>query len=131
MPHLGGSGALPLCAHHAGGARICGGEDADFSDDGKRDALLARKTKTLARKLKRLVPGLDTTPEFAWTGAFGETATGLPSIGQVPDMPHCWVALGYGGNGITYSRVAADVICGALTGQPDIDAGLYDFPRPA
>ena len=112
------------------GRVICGGEDADFSDDGKRDALLARKTAALARKLKRLVPGLDTTPEFAWTGAFGETATGLPSIGQVPDMPNCWVALGYGGNGITYSRVAADVICGALTGRPDADADLYDFPRP-
>lgn len=112
------------------GRVICGGEDADFSDDGKRDAVLARKTRTLARKLKRLVPGLDVTVEFAWTGAFGETATGLPSIGQVPDMPNCWVALGYGGNGITYSRVAADVICGALTGRPDADADLYDFPRP-
>jgi glycine/D-amino acid oxidase-like deaminating enzyme len=113
------------------GRVICGGEDADFSDDGKRDALLGRKAKSLARKLKRLVPGLDVTVAFAWTGAFGETATGLPSIGQVPDMPNSWVALGYGGNGITYARVAADVICGALTGRPDIDADLYDFPRPA
>ena len=113
------------------GRVICGGEDEDFSDDGKRDALLARKTKTLTRKLQRLVPKLDATPEFAWTGAFGETSTGLPSIGGVPDMPNCWVALGYGGNGITYSRVAADVICGALTGRPDVDADLYDFPRPA
>ena len=45
-------------------------------------------------------------------------------------MPHCWAALGYGGNGITYSRIAADVIAGALTGHPDVDADLYDFEQP-
>jgi glycine/D-amino acid oxidase-like deaminating enzyme len=112
------------------GRVICGGEDEEFSDDGKRDALLARKTKTLTRKLQRLFPALDATPEFAWTGAFGTSATGLPSIGAVPGMPNTWAALGYGGNGITYSRIAADVICGALTGRPDVDADLYDFPRP-
>ena len=44
-------------------------------------------------------------------------------------MPHCWVALGYGGNGITYSRIAADVIAGALTGRPDVDADLYGFKK--
>jgi glycine/D-amino acid oxidase-like deaminating enzyme len=37
------------------------------------------------------------------------------------------VALGYGGNGITYAQIASDVIVGALTGQPDADADLYDF----
>ncbi len=42
-------------------------------------------------------------------------------------MPNCWAALGYGGNGTTYARIATDVICGALIGQPDADADLYDF----
>jgi glycine/D-amino acid oxidase-like deaminating enzyme len=42
-------------------------------------------------------------------------------------MPHCFAALGYGGNGITYSRIAADVIAGALAKRPDIDADLYGF----
>jgi glycine/D-amino acid oxidase-like deaminating enzyme len=64
---------------------------------------------------------------FAWPGSFGSSDTGLPRIGNVPDMPNCWVALGYGGNGTTYARIAADVICGALTGHPDTDADLYDF----
>ena len=109
------------------GRVICGGEDEEFSESEKRDALMTRKTATLTRKLARLFPDLDTTPEFAWTGAFGQSTTGLPIIGQVPDMPHCWVALGYGGNGITYSRIAADIICGALTGRADVDADLYDF----
>ena len=109
------------------GRIICGGEDEDFSDEEKRDALLGRKTKTLARKLGRLIRGADTTAEFAWTGSFGSSATGLPRIGRVPAMPNCWVALGYGGNGTTYSRIAAEVICGALAGKPDTDADLYDF----
>lgn len=109
------------------GRIICGGEDEDFSDEGKRDALLGRKAKTLSRKLGRLIPGANTTAAFAWTGSFGSSATGLPRIGRVPAMPNCWVALGYGGNGTTYSRIAADVICGALAGKPDVDADLYDF----
>jgi len=108
---------------------ICGGEDEDVPDEAERDALLARKTKTLVRKLGRLLPQLDTTVEFAWTGTFGETATGLPTIAPVPGMRHCWVALGYGGNGITYARIAADVICGYITGRPDVDADLYGFSR--
>jgi glycine/D-amino acid oxidase-like deaminating enzyme len=109
------------------GRVICGGEDADFSDEETRDALLKRKTKTLRLKLGRLVRSLDTNIEFAWAASFGETATGLPTIGQIPGMKNCWVALGYGGNGITYARIAADIICGALTKRPDVDADLYDF----
>jgi glycine/D-amino acid oxidase-like deaminating enzyme len=110
------------------GRVICGGEDEDFSDERKRDALLGRKTRTLRKKLGRLFPRLDTTVEFAWTGTFGQSSTGLPKIGPVPGLPNCWAALGYGGNGITYARIAADVIGGALNGRPDIDADLYDFP---
>jgi glycine/D-amino acid oxidase-like deaminating enzyme len=112
------------------GRVICGGDDEEFSDEAKRDALLRRKTRTLQRKLGRLFPRLDTTVEFAWTGSFSHSTTGLPKIGPVPGLPHCWAALGYGGNGITYARIAADIISGALTGRRDVDADLYDFsPR--
>ena len=111
------------------GRVICGGEDEDFSDEEQRDSLTETKTRTLERKLKRLLPGIDSRADFAWTGSFGQSATGLPTIGPIPRMPNCWVALGYGGNGTTYSRIAADIICGALTGGPDVDAELYGFRR--
>lgn len=111
------------------GRIICGGEDEDFVDEDKRDGLLARKTRTLQRKLGKLIPGVSTKIDFAWAGSFGQTDTGLPIIGEVPKMPNCFAALGYGGNGITYSRIAADVITGAVTGRPDCDADLYDFKR--
>ncbi len=112
----------------AEGRVICGGEDAEFSDAGNRKEWLVQKTATLQRKLHRLLPRLDPTIEFAWTGAFGETTTGLPIIGKVPRMPNCWIALGYGGNGTTYAALAADIIAGEITGHPDIDASLYHFP---
>ena len=55
--------------------------------------------------------------------------TGLPTIGEIPGHRNCWAALGYGGNGITYSRIAAEIIRSALTGEPDADADLYAFKR--
>jgi glycine/D-amino acid oxidase-like deaminating enzyme len=111
------------------GRVICGGEDEEFFDEEKRNAFVGSKTKTLERKLNRLLPGIDSRAEFAWAGSFGQTATGLPTIGPIPGMPNCWAALGYGGNGTTYSRIAADIICGALAGRPDVDANLYGFHR--
>ncbi len=111
------------------GRVICGGEDEEFADDEARDALIDRKAAAIARKLKKLMPQLDTTPEFAWAGAFGSTATGLPSIGAVPGKPHCHAVLGFGGNGITYSRIAADIVSAELDGKPDPDADLYAFRR--
>jgi glycine/D-amino acid oxidase-like deaminating enzyme len=109
------------------GRIICGGEDEDFSDEAARDRLLSRKAKTLSRKLRRLLPQVNADFQYCWTGSFGQTSTGLPKIGPIPEKPRCWVALGYGGNGITHAQIASDIIVGALTGRPDADADLYDF----
>jgi glycine/D-amino acid oxidase-like deaminating enzyme len=112
------------------GRVVCGGEDEDFSDETRRDALLPQKTVTLQRKLGSLLPGVSTQIAFAWCGTFGSSRTGLPTIGRIPHLPSCWIALGYGGNGTTYARIAADVIAGALLGSPDSDAELYAFTGP-
>ena len=113
------------------GRVLCGGEDADFADAKTRDALIPSKMRALGAKLAKLLPGLDTRPEFTWAGAFGASDTGLPSIGPIPGMKNCWAVLGFGGNGITYSRIAADVISAALAGRHDPDADLYTFPGAA
>lgn len=109
------------------GRVIAGGEDEDFSDDARRDALIPAKTAAIRRKLHALLPRLDTTPEFAWTGCFGATSTGLPSIGEVPGLPRCFAVLGYGGNGITFSVVAAQLLQRELLGLPDPDRDLFAF----
>jgi glycine/D-amino acid oxidase-like deaminating enzyme len=56
-----------------------------------------------------------------------KTRTGLSKVGRIPGRPNWPVALGHGGNGITYAQIASDIIVGALTGHPDADADLYDF----
>jgi glycine/D-amino acid oxidase-like deaminating enzyme len=109
------------------GRVLVGGEDEDFDNDATRDALLPAKIKILQKKVAQLIPSLDVDIDFAWAGTFGHNDTGLPTFGPVPDMPNCYAVLGYGGNGLTFSKVAAQVIAGALSGKPDIDAQLFNF----
>jgi len=111
------------------GRIICGGEDEEFPDEEKRDSLIADKSKAIATKLGRLFPGLDTAPEFAWTGSFGTTATGMPIIGRVPGHANVFAVLGYGGNGITFSQLASEIIGSALSGTVDCDANLFAFAK--
>jgi glycine/D-amino acid oxidase-like deaminating enzyme len=112
------------------GRVIAGGEDEKVADATKRDALLEKKTEAIRAKLSRILPDIDTAPVFAWTGTFGATTTGLPIIGEIPSMKNCWVLLGYGGNGITYSRIGAEILRTVFAGGSDPDADLYRFPKP-
>lgn len=106
---------------------ICGGEDELFEDETKRDALIAQKTARIAAKLGKLLPSIDATPEFAWAGSFGATPTGLPLIGAIPNEPRIFALMGYGGNGITFSRIAAELIRSAIAGREDVDADLFSL----
>lgn len=109
------------------GRVICGGEDEDFEDEAARDALISDKTKRITEKLAKLLPRIDPTPEFAWAGSFGTTPTGLPLIGAIPNRPRVFALMGYGGNGITFSRIAAEFIRTALAGHQDADADLFSL----
>jgi glycine/D-amino acid oxidase-like deaminating enzyme len=66
-------------------------------------------------------PSADCT--YAWCGSFGSSATGTPSIGAVPGMARCFAVLGFGGNGITFSAMASQMILGC----PDPDRDLFAF----
>lgn len=111
------------------GRVICGGEDEDFTDEARRDELIAAKAKRLAKKLHRLLPRLDVRPEFAWTGSFGTTSTGMPYIGALPRHPRIHAVMGYGGNGITFSQIASEIVASAIGGVEDADAKLFSFSR--
>ncbi|MFT3973636.1 MAG: FAD-binding oxidoreductase [Amaricoccus sp.] len=115
---------LYLRATHDG-RLICGGEDEDFTDEEARDALIPEKTEAIARKLARLLPGIDPTPEFAWAGAFGSTETGMPIIRRLARKPRMHAVMGYGGNGITFSRLAAEIVTTEIGGGEDRDARLF------
>ncbi|PDT05366.1 FAD-dependent oxidoreductase [Rhizobium chutanense] len=96
---------------------VAGGEDDGTTDPEMRDRKLPAKTMAIREKMKRLWPKADTRVEHAWCGTFGETADGLPLIGPVPEMPHVLAAYGYGGNGITFSYLAAQMIGAMLAGM--------------
>jgi glycine/D-amino acid oxidase-like deaminating enzyme len=106
---------------------ICGGEDDDFADSDKRDALTPSKTRRIERKLHRLMPQLDARATMAWTGSFGASPLGMPTIGAIPGYPRCYAVMGYGGNGITFSMLATRLITAAVAGQKSPDAKLFGF----
>lgn len=107
------------------GRIIAGGEDeadAAAHEDPKK---LERKRATLTVKLERLLPEVDFSIDYVWAGAFGSSATGLPRIGRVDGMEHTWAVMGFGGNGITYSAIAAQIVSTEVRGKEDPDADLF------
>lgn len=112
-----------------GGRIICGGEDEDCTDEAARDALLPAKVAAIEAKLARLVPDADPSAELTWCGSFGASPTGSPSIGSVPGLAGCYAVLGYGGNGITFSMLAAQILRGLIAGSGDPDSDLFSFRR--
>jgi len=109
------------------GRIVCGGEDVEFSEEDERNALLPAKVGRIRAKLHRLMPWVDTRPEFEWAASFGISSTGLPRIGRVPGRKNVYAAFGYGGNGITFSRIAAEILTAQLTGRRDPDEDLFRF----
>lgn len=111
------------------GRVIVGGEDEDFVNAKRRDALISQKTRTLVKKFGRLFPDVPLEVAYSWAGTFGETKDGLAYIGVHPRFPHAYFALGYGGNGITFSLIAAELIRDSFLGRINRDAHLFRFGR--
>ena len=108
---------------------MIGGEDEPFTTAAARDAMLASKTRTLMKNLRDLVPRLRFQCAFCWAGTFASTKDGLPYIGEHHRFPGVSFALGYGGNGITFSVIAADIIAAAFGGSIHPAAKLFTFDR--
>jgi glycine/D-amino acid oxidase-like deaminating enzyme len=111
------------------GRVMLGGEDEPFSTRHTSMRRMAKKTRTLVARFHRLFPDVAIEPAYSWAGVFVSTKDGLPYIGATPEHPHAWLALGYGGNGITFSLVAADLIRDAWRGAPNADARIFAFDR--
>ena len=127
------------------GRLLVGGADVPFKDAIARDALLPRQVRGVQQRYEALF-GSELPPiAFTWAGSFAETRDGLPLIGRVPGMdPRLQFALCYGGNGITFSVHAGDMIRAGIEGrdhpldpvfgfarQAKGDAGLLERPRVA
>jgi glycine/D-amino acid oxidase-like deaminating enzyme len=111
------------------GRAMVGGEDASYRNPGRRNSALGKKAAKLERRFREMFPAIDLQPAYAWAGTFGETKDGLAYIGTVPEFPSCFFALGFGGNGITYSVIAAEIVRDSIQGKKHPDAQLFRFDR--
>ena len=108
---------------------MIGGEDVPFRNPERRDRLLRWKIKRLERQFRKIYPEIPFVVDMAWCGTFSSTKDGLPFIGPWPGRKRMFFALGYGGNGITFSMIAAQVIKNKLMGVKDERERVFGFDR--
>jgi glycine/D-amino acid oxidase-like deaminating enzyme len=108
---------------------MIGGEDEEFQNPVKRDRLLRNKIKKLEKQFHKIYPDIPFVVDMAWCGTFSSTEDGLPYIGTWPGNDRMYFALGYGGNGITFSMIAAQIIANELSGKKDDRAEVFAFDR--
>ena len=111
------------------GRMFIGGKDDKSSNAKKRDANLGRKAVQLEKAFRQLFPNLPFRTDFKWAGVFASTKDGLPYIGTIPERNGYYFALGYGGNGITFSLIAAQIIRDCLLGKHNSSETLFQFNR--
>lgn len=109
------------------GRIVAGGEDEESEHAYKDTRKLGQKSRKLARKLAALTGIVIDEPAYAWSAAFGATPDGLPLIGPVPGMETVFATMGYGGNGITFSQIAAEIVSSRIFGHEDPDAALFSM----
>lgn len=106
---------------------MVGGFDEPFQDPKRRDRLMEKKNDAILKRFKKLFPESKIELDFYWCGTFGETKDGLPFIGEHKDHPNMYFALGYGGNGITFSVIAAEMIKDMYLGKTV--KNIFSFER--
>lgn len=111
------------------GRLLVGGEDSNFNFSFFQQHLKEKKSVTLQKKLKKLLPGITFIEDFSWAGVFGSTKDGLPYIGKSPEYDNALFVLGFGGNGITFSVQAMDIIQALLEGKEHPLETHYRFGR--
>jgi glycine/D-amino acid oxidase-like deaminating enzyme len=108
---------------------LIGGLDDDFYSPEKRDARIPDKSKQLLASFQKKFPDIPFRIDFQWAGTFASTKDGLPYIGSIRQRPNTWFALGFGGNGITFSLLAAEQLTAAISGHPEPDMNIFSFNR--
>ena len=108
------------------GRVIAGGEDEDFANAMHRDDLIGTKSGTIAAKLAQMIDVAKVEVDCAWSASFGSSPDGLPAIGRAANHERLWLASGFGGNGVTFAALGAELIAAELDGRPDPDAVCFD-----
>jgi glycine/D-amino acid oxidase-like deaminating enzyme len=109
---------------------LIGGADRPHGPGGSRRRALGIGEEALREYFERLYPALETIDSaYAWEGLFATTSDGLPYIGRHGRYPKHLFALGYGGNGMTFGFLAAQLLLEQYRGQKSSDGELFAFGR--
>ena len=108
---------------------IVGGRDESFSNSFTRQTLLDKKARQLQKDFNKVLPNIEFKKEFVWSGTFGKTKDSMPYIGAYKKTPNTYYALGFGGNGITFAVVAAEILCDIICKKQNANAELFSFER--
>lgn len=108
---------------------MVGGEDSRPYPLSESNRLLQVKARRLHHRLSQFL-GHPAPPQLGcWAGTFASTRDGLPYIGETPEFPRATFALGYGGNGITFSQMAAELLVKMERGRGSPDLKIFRFDR--
>lgn len=110
------------------GRFLIGGEDEEFRNPQKRDALIAKKTDKLERSFHKIFNRPFFT-DFSWAGTFGVTKDGLPYIGEHKQFKNTYFVCGFGGNGITFSVTAMEMVAHWLENKKHPLSEWFRFGR--
>jgi glycine/D-amino acid oxidase-like deaminating enzyme len=111
------------------GRVLVGGEDDGVLTPRLRDRQIPEKVSLLVRRFGKLFPQARIEPAFGWAGVFGSTKDGLGYIGPHSSFPNAYFALGFGGNGITFSELASGILADLFTGRKNPDQKIFRFDR--
>jgi glycine/D-amino acid oxidase-like deaminating enzyme len=109
---------------------VVGGADDAVDIPVRRDRRVPRKAHKLLARTQRMFPHLTLKPAFLWAGTFAETADGLPFFGPHPQYgPRVLFAMAYGGNGITYAMIGAQLLRALIERRAHPLQALFGFGR--
>jgi glycine/D-amino acid oxidase-like deaminating enzyme len=112
------------------GRLVVGGEDDKIDIPARRDARVESKSRTLMKRARALFACLPLEPAFAWAGTFAETPDGLPYFGAHPQHgSRVLFAMAYGGNGITYSALGAELLAATIKRRAHPLRHIFGFSR--
>jgi glycine/D-amino acid oxidase-like deaminating enzyme len=109
---------------------LLGGEDIEATDQPTRDAAMPAKIRKLLARFTEATGLSAIDVDRTWAGTFAETDDSLPFLGTPTSAPKCFFNLGYGGNGILFSLIGAQILRDASMGKTHAAARLFGFDRP-
>ncbi|CAM3475123.1 FAD-binding oxidoreductase [Sphingobacterium prati] len=107
---------------------LIGGKDEEFHDPQKRDAMIAIKSDKLEKSFLKIFDRPFVT-DFNWAGTFGVTKDGLPYIGKHKQFKNTFFVCGFGGNGITFSVTAMEMVAYWLKNKTHPLSKWFNFGR--